>query len=60
MEAKYEKLTQKGDYRRHSVNKNFEANIFDVKIYWRVWATHDGCFLRRWSVDLAYKEFRNL
>ena len=32
-EAKYEKPTQKGDYRRHSVNKNFEANILDVKIY---------------------------
>ena len=39
MEAKYEKPTQKGDYHRHSVNKNFEA--------WRVCATHGGCFLRR-------------
>jgi len=29
------------------VNKNFEANILDLKIYWRVWATHGGCFLRR-------------
>jgi len=47
-EAKYEKSTQNGHYRQHNINKNFEANI------------HDGCFFRRSSVDLAYKEFRNL
>ena len=29
MEAKYEKPTQKGDYRQHKVNKNFKANILD-------------------------------
>ena len=54
-DPKYEKPTQNGIQRRHSVNGTFEANVLDVKDI----GGCDSAFLRRLSVGLAYKGFTN-